>query len=62
MPVRGGKESLQDYVGRCIPIRKKEHPELPHKAVIASCYNMGRTHWKPKKKTKYKGKYPKDVL
>jgi len=50
MPVRTKSESLQSYVGRCIPMRAKEHPELPHKAIVASCYSMGRSHWKPKKK------------
>lgn len=48
MPVRKKSEKLRDYVQRCMPIRRKEHPEESQKRSLAVCYSMGRTHWKPK--------------
>lgn len=42
MPRRRANESLKSYVGRCVPIRRKEHPEESHERSVAACYGMGR--------------------
>ena len=62
MPIRKKGEPLNKYVSRCIPVREGEHPELPQDAIVASCYSMGRKYWKPKKKSKHKGKKPNQVI
>lgn len=35
-------ESQSDFVGRCIPYVKKEHPEWPQDQVVAVCYSIYR--------------------
>jgi hypothetical protein len=49
MPKRKKNEPLKKYVSRCVPVRRKEHPEESQKRSVAACYGMGR-----KKKAKKK--------
>ena len=50
MPRRKKGESLKNYVSRCVPVRRKEHPEESVKRSVAACYGMGRKKKKGKKK------------
>ena len=51
MPKRKKGESLKNYVSRCVPVRRKEHPEESVKRSVAACYGMGRKKKGKKKKT-----------
>ena len=49
MPKRKKGEPLKKYVNRCVPIRRKEHPEESPKRSVAACYGMGRKRKKKRK-------------
>jgi len=57
MPVRRKGEKLTKYVSRCVSARQREHPDEPIKRSVAACYSMGRTFWRPKRKTVPTGTY-----
>ena len=51
MPTPKENESRQAYVSRCIPVRRREHPEeKQEERSIAACYGMYRQHKKGKGK------------
>lgn len=42
MPTPKKQESRQKYVARCIPIRRKEHPDESRERSIRVCFEMYR--------------------
>lgn len=68
MPSFKPGESRQEWMSRCVPIRRREHPGEPNKQSVAVCFSMWREHqkknkassdktvseWKPSKKRKRK--------
>jgi len=52
MPTPRNREDITDYVARCVPVRRKEHPEESRERSVAACYGMYRQHKKGKKKPK----------
>lgn len=50
MPVRRKTEKLKPYVSRCISQRQEEHPGESIEQSTGTCYEMGRSFWKPKGK------------
>jgi len=50
MPTPKKGEDVASYVSRCVPIRRKEHPEESRERSVAACYGMYRQHKKKGKK------------
>lgn len=42
MPTPSEGETRQQYMGRCIPQRHKEHPTEDNKQSVAICFSMWR--------------------
>ena len=44
MPTPEKNEPEDYFIDRCVPIVKKEHPELSQKAVLGRCYGIWKNH------------------
>lgn len=49
MPEPKKGENKQDYISRCIKVRRKEHPEEKKDKSVAVCYSLWRTAKSEKK-------------
>ncbi len=56
MPSVKKGEKMNDYLGRCIPIVAKEHPELSQEALVGRCAGMFRGKYGQKTPAKRKAK------
>jgi hypothetical protein len=49
LPTPNAGEKQSDFIGRCVPYVKKEHPEWPQDQCVAVCYSIWRRSKEEKK-------------
>jgi hypothetical protein len=54
MPSVKPNESREEFMSRCVPMRKSEHPDEDNKQSVAVCFSIYREHQKKSKASKNK--------
>jgi hypothetical protein len=49
MPSVKPNESREEFMSRCVPMRKSEHPDEDNKQSVAVCFSMWKEHMKKTK-------------
>jgi hypothetical protein len=56
MPTPRENETRNEFMKRCIPMRKSEHPSEKNEQSVAVCLSIYREHQKKSKASKHKKK------